>query len=138
MLCFLIFLLGVILRVYDLGGESIDLEEYACLSAIDAPDYGTFFEQQRELYPYGAPLAPTLIYYWTRIAGDSIATIRFLFAMAGIIVMILGYIVARLLFDSRRAALVMLLCISLSPVHVFHSQEARMYALVSLFTLCSA
>jgi hypothetical protein len=36
---------------------------------------------------------------------------------------------------SRKAALLVLLCIALSPVHVFHSQEARMYALVSLFTL---
>lgn len=138
-LCLLIVLIGTVARLYNLGGESIDLEEYACLSAIDAPDYGTFFEQQRALYPYGAPLVPTLIYFWARIVGDSIVSIRLLVALAGIMTMLLGYGVARLLFPeravSRRAALVMLLCIALSPVHVFHSQEARMYAFVSLFAL---
>jgi len=132
---------GVFVRLHNIGGESIDLEEYACLGGMRAPDFATFFQQQREIYPYGAPLAPSAIYFWTHhLTGDySIANIRVLFAIIGILVMMLGYVVARLLFQpkpmGRRAGLVVLLCIALSPVHVFHSQEARMYAFVSFFAL---
>ena len=139
-LCILLLALGTGVRLYNLGGESIDLEEYACVSALGTPDFSAFFEQQRDLYPYGAPLTPALFYFWTKIAGDSIAHIRLLSALAGIAVMFLGYCATRLLFQpsalSRKAALVVLTCITFSPVHVFHSQEARMYAFVSLFTLC--
>ena len=138
-LILLTFFLGAFFRLYGLGQESIDLEEFACIGALDAPDFTTFFSDQRELYPYGAPLAPTLLYFWTKIAGQSITAIRLFVALVGILVMVMGYVTATLFFrdstHSRKAALLVLLCIALSPVHVFHSQEARMYALVSLFTL---
>ena len=137
--CLLVFFLGVVVRLHNLGLESIDLEEYACLSAIDAPDFHTFFEEQRDLYPYGAPLAPSLIYFWARVAGDSITRIRLLFALASILAMPVAYWLARLLFapaqKAHRAGLAVLICVAFSPVHVFHAQEARMYAFVSLFTL---
>lgn len=127
------------MRIHGLAVESIDLEEFACIGAIESPDFSTFISEQRRLYPYGAPLAPVLIYFWSRIAGDSIGSIRLLFAVAGILVMLLGYSAGLVFFpDSakrHRIALIVLVCIALSPVHVFHSQEARMYALVSLFTL---
>lgn len=137
--CVALLVLGTVVRLYNLGGESIDLEEYACVSALGAPDFASFFEEQRDLYPYGAPLTPTFLYFWAKIAGQSITAIRLFVALIGILVMVMGYVTTTLFFrdstHSRKAALLVLLCIAMSPVHVFHSQEARMYALVSLFTL---
>lgn len=140
-LCCVILAFGAEVRFSTIGLESVDLEEYACVGGIQAPDWATFFRNQRDLYPYGAPLAPSLIYLWTRFAGDSIVAIRMLFAGISILSIILCYCLAWIFFrdaDAGRrhqAGLVAALCFALSPLHVFHAQEARMYALVSLFTL---
>jgi len=137
----LIVLSGALLRLHDIGGESVDLEEYACVGGVEAPNWNVFFEEQRSRYPYGAPLAPALIYLWARLAGTSIAAIRMLFACISIVNILLCYRLALAVFrfmeplQRRRAGLVAALCFALSPLHVFHAQEARMYALVSLFTL---
>lgn len=136
-----IFAFGAEVRFSSIGLESVDLEEYACIGGIDAPDWTTFFHNQRDLYPYGAPLAPSLIYLWTRFTGDSIVAIRMLFAGISMLSIGLCYCLACVFFHDadpgrrRRAGLVTALCFALSPLHVFHAQEARMYALVSLFTL---
>lgn len=140
-LCCVILAFGAEVRFSTLGLESVDLEEYACVGGIQAPDWATFFRNQRDLYPYGAPLAPSLIYFWTRFVGDSIVAIRTLFAGISMLSLVLCYCLAHALFRDadagrrHRAGLVTALCFSLSPLHVFHAQEARMYALVSLFTL---
>ena len=141
LLLMFILVLGALVRFQNIGEESVDLEEYACVGGVDAPDWGVFFEEQRDRYPYGAPLAPALIYLWTRVAGTSIVAIRTLFACISLVALLLCYRLGRVFFEfmeapqQRRAGLVTALCFALSPLHVFHAQEARMYALVSLFTL---
>lgn len=138
-----ILALGAEVRFYTIGLESVDLEEYACVGGIGAPTWSAFFSGQRDLYPYGAPLAPALIYFWSRFAGESIVAIRTLFAIISIVSLVLCYFLAQAVFrnwdplERRRAGLVAMVCFALSPVHVFHAQEARMYALVSFFAILS-
>ena len=142
-LLMLIIAAGIFIRFHNLGAESIDLEEYACVGGVNAPTWQAFLEGQSILYPYGAPLAPSLIYFWTRLFGSSITTIRSLFATVSVLSLVLCYLLAGTLFrdahpiQRQRAGLVAALCFALSPVHVFHAQEARMYALVSFFALIS-
>jgi|GEM_PF-2545137 len=134
---------GAEVRFRGIGLESVDLEEYACVGGIQSPDWSAFFSNQRDLYPYGAPLAPALIYFWSRFAGDSIVAIRTLFACISMVSLLLCYWLAQAVLRSwtpgerRRAGLAVMLCFALSPVHVFHAQEARMYALVSFFAILS-
>lgn len=134
---------GAEVRFRGIGVESVDLEEYACVGGIQAPTWSAFFSNQRDLYPYGAPLAPALIYFWSRLAGDSIVAIRTLFACISMASLLLCYWLAQAVFrnwspgERSRAGLAVMLCFALSPVHVFHAQEARMYALVSFFAILS-
>jgi len=141
-LLLLIVLLGAVVRLNTIGVESVDLEEYACVGGVEAPTWRIFFEEQRSRYPYGAPLAPAFIYLWTRVAGTSIVAIRLLFAALSILTIFLCYRVGQAVFkfmtpqQRQRAGLVVAFCFALSPLHVFHAQEARMYALVLCLPCC--
>lgn len=143
-ICLLALLsLGSFIRFFNIGKESIDLEEYACIGGISSLSWSSFWEKQKILYPYGAPLAPSLVYGWSRLFGNSIVTIRSLFALVSVVTLLLCWWMTQVFFpywelrSRRRAGLVIVLCVALSPVHVFHAQEARMYALVSFFTILS-
>lgn len=136
-----ITVLGLGLRLYRLGEESIDLEEYVSACHLDAPDLIAFIKEVKDHYPYGAPLAFVVEYAWVRVVGTDLPRVRLLFVIAGTLVIPLLYLYARALYGpgmGRRAGLLAAVCVALSPVHVFHSQEARMYAFLVLLALVSA
>ncbi len=138
----LIVLGGAALRLAGIGAESVDLEEYACIGALHTRGLHHFLVEQRILYPYGAPLAPLLFYFWSGIFGVSIVSVRLLSALAGTVVILLPALLAREVWHdnpktARTAGLIAALCVALSPVHLFQAQEARMYAFVALFAALS-
>lgn len=141
LLLVLIVLVGLAFRLYRLREESIDLEEYACVAHLDAPDIASFVMRQKDHYPYGAPLAPLLEYLWAGVVGNTIVRVRLFFVLAGILTIVLLYHAAYVFYGGgrrgRTAGLIAALCMALSHVHIFHAQEARMYALVTLFALLS-
>lgn len=137
---FAIMGVGLALRCYRLGAESIDLEEYACIGALDAPNLWRFLIEQRALYPYGAPLVPVLFYLWSGIVGTSIIAMRLLVLAFGMGLIPLMYWAGVAIFKGERgrwAGLVAALCTALSPVFLFHAHEARMYAPFCFFAALS-
>ncbi len=133
---------GAALRLAGLGTESVDLEEYACTGALHTRGLHDFLIEQRALYPYGAPLAPLLFYFWSGLFGVSIVAVRLLSALAGTVLILLPVLLAREVWHdnprtARTAGLIAALCVALSPVHLFQAQEARMYAFVALFAALS-
>ena len=133
---------GMALRLAGIGAESVDLEEYACVGALHAPDAGRFLLEQRALYPYGAPGVPLLFYFWSGLFGDGIVAVRLFSALAGVLLLLLLPALAREIWPenprtARIAGLVAALCAALSPVFLFQAQEARMYAFVALFAALS-
>ena len=138
----IIVLLGLALRLYRIEEESVCLEEYVCVAHLDAPDLVTFIRQVRSSDPPMAPLSFALAYVWSRLAGDSIVTVRLLFVIIGAFIIPLAYSFAREFYGGnvfgRRAGLVAALCVAMSPVHIFHAQEVRFYALLTLLAVVSA
>ncbi|MBI5651606.1 MAG: glycosyltransferase family 39 protein [Chloroflexi bacterium] len=63
--------------------------------------------------------------------------IRLLSALIGTATIPLMFVLARRLFDETRVALFAACVIALSPLHIYYSQEARMYGLVTLLGLAS-
>ena len=137
-----IIALGLALRLYRIDEESVCLEEYVVISHMEAPSLLAFVTEVKSHYPYGAPLAFVIEYLWTCAIGYSVARVRLVCVLAGMLVIPLIYCFARHVYGGgafgRRAGLLAALCVALSPVHIFHSQEARMYAFFALFALLAS
>jgi len=83
----------------------------------------------------GYDVHPPLYYALTKLAAralpDALAG-RALSAVAGALTLVALYACAARLLD-RRAALVAAIVLTLAPLHLWYSQEARMYTLLGLF-----
>lgn len=136
-----IVLLGLALRLYRIGEESVCLEEYVCVAHLDSPDLVTFIQRVRASNPPIAPLAFAATYVWSRVVGASVVRVRLLFVIIGTLLMPLVYVFAREIYGrgafARRAGLVAALCVALSPVHIFRAQEIRHYGPLTLLALVS-
>jgi mannosyltransferase len=85
-------------------------------------------------------IQPPLFYYveavWTRLYGRGEWALRFPSAFAGVLTVPAMWVLARRLFgrglDGRIAALAAALLAAISPLYVYYSQEARMYAQLTL------
>jgi len=131
---------GLALRWHRLGAESIDLEEYACVGALDAPNLWRFILDQRALYPYGSPFVPVLFYLWSGIAGSSILAMRVFVLSFGMALVPVMYWAGVTFFRGERgrwAGLIAALCTALSPAFIYQAQEARMYSVFTLFAAIS-
>ncbi|MDI7274614.1 MAG: glycosyltransferase family 39 protein [Anaerolineae bacterium] len=83
------------------------------------------------------PLYHLLLALWVRLVGTAEFATRYFSVCWGVLVVLLGGALIRLLIGRRAAALAALL-LAVSPVEVWYAQEARMYALVSALSLGSS
>ena len=83
------------------------------------------------------PLYHLLLGLWVRFAGTTEFATRFLSVGCGVLVVLLTARLAASLVG-RRAACIAALLLAVSPIEIWYSQEARMYALLSALTLASS
>lgn len=124
----LILLLAFGLRVYRLDGQSLWADEgasvvmtYRSLAAIIEAAAG-------DIHP---PLYYLALRGWVEIAGRTEYALRFLSALFGVLLVALTFVVGRLLLG-RGPALVGTFFAAVSPLLIYYSQEARMYAQMAL------
>lgn len=119
-----VLLLGGALRLYHLDALSYWLDEG-----------NTVYDTRREWdvvlgfhgrYTEHPPLYHALVKLLAVVFPDNIAARVFSFICGTLTVVVLYFLVAALL--NRRAAIVASVALAVSPVHVWYSQEARMYA----------
>lgn len=82
------------------------------------------------------PLYYALLQLWLTAFGKSDIALRLLSVVVGIAAIPLIDVVARQLFNKRTGLLAAFL-LAMSPLHIYYSQEVRMYALVTLLGLAS-
>jgi mannosyltransferase len=128
----LILLLGIALRLYDLGAESYNVDEIA-----------TIFEGQQSIHQLitSGRLDQPLGYYlpfhlWENIFGTAEVNTRFFSALAGIGSIVLIYLIGRELFGNA-VGLISALLMAISGFQIYYSQEARYYSFFELMTLLS-
>jgi len=131
-----IVLLGAFLRVYGLGGESPWWDEIVTLDALDAPGLVAFLREERASDPPMTPVYFVVAWTWSRLGGDSVLWMRLLSVVLGLACIPVLYGVGRRLVG-RGAGLLGSLALAASLVHVYYSQEIRVYALATLLALCS-
>jgi mannosyltransferase len=130
-----IVVLGLALRAYALGAESLWVDEvFTTRVVLDySPAYILFRLPIQDPHP---PLYYELLWLWTRATGVSETSVRALSALFGAASIPLVYAVADRLYD-RRVGLVAALFFAVSPFYVWYGREARMYALLTLLALAS-
>ena len=156
-LCFmLILLLGAVIRFQHLTAESVWWDEFATVAFLDPPEPWTqsphyrqwnqqverldrptlkqFLQQNQLVDPAAMPLYLVLEFAWNRYVHASPAALRILSVCVGLLLLPLIYLIGSRLYD-RRAGLIAMACLSLSPIHVQFAKEIRMYGLLALLAL---
>jgi 4-amino-4-deoxy-L-arabinose transferase-like glycosyltransferase len=82
------------------------------------------------------PFYYLVLHFWVALAGPSAAAVRLFSVAVGTSSIPLLFLVGRRLFG-QKAGLVAALVLALAPFHIYYSQEARMYGLVTLLVLAS-
>lgn len=128
-----ILLVAFLLRVYDLGHESIWMDEAFSVSVAKLDFLGIIKGTAKDLHP---PLYYLLLHFWIKLFGISEFTIRFMSVIFGVFTVFMVYKIGAQIF-SKDAGLLSALLIALSIFNIFYSQEARMYSLMAMLTLIS-
>ncbi len=134
-LLFLIFLLGLVLRIYDLGSESmwVDEEVSVAVAKLDLVALIKYNFLNDQNHP---PLYFAILHYGVLIFGDSEFASRLPSAIFGSFSIIAIYMVGRLAFN-KNVGLLAALILATSTFHISYSQEARSYSLLVFLTLLS-
>ncbi|MFB0533508.1 MAG: glycosyltransferase family 39 protein [Anaerolineae bacterium] len=129
-----IIMLGAAVRLYRLGYQSLWYDEAFSWAVATAPlKIGLAAILSDGGNP---PLYQYFVLHPLHYLGQSEEIIRLPSVFFGILSIPLIYKVGRLCFG-QKVGLVSALWLSLSPIHVWYSQEARMYAMVVLLSLGS-
>jgi len=131
MLLAAILVVGLVFRLYNLGGESLWLDEALSIKFANLHLFQIFF-----LDDFTPPLYYIILHWWVHLFGISEFSLRFPSAMFGCLSVFMIYKTGQELFDSNTGRVGALL-IALSVFHIQYSQEARTYSLSVLLTLCS-
>jgi len=118
--------LAVILRIYDLGAESLWFDE------IGTIDRSTRSLAYLFIGDHIGPLYHLVIRLWVPIFGVSEISVRLPAVIFSIGSLILTYKVGTYLF-SKKIGLISTFLLALSPFHIFYSQDSTNY---SLFIFC--
>lgn len=126
--------IGSYLRLTMLGQQSLWFDEADIVVRAQRPwsEVLSTFTAQGE----NGPLYNVLLASWVRLVGISEIAVRFPSAVAGILALPTIYLLARRLAGAQ-AGLVAAGLLAISPYHIWYSQEAKMYAIVTLLALVS-
>lgn len=127
---------GFALRLYRIADESPWWDEIVTLEVLDAPTVIDFIQAERRTDPPMTPAYYTLAYGWSRLTSTSVLSMRLLSVFLGIASLPLTFLVARRMFGPI-AGLAATTLHAFSMVHIYYSQEIRVYALVIFLSLIS-
>ena len=120
-------------RFWGLARESIWLDEATSIIIARMDLRSVIAWAAGDIHP---PLYYLVLHAWLRL-GDSEFAVRSLSAVCGIVTVGIAVFLACELFGPRAGLLAGLL-LALSPLHIWYSQEARMYAMVTMWSLLSS
>ncbi len=121
--------IGALLRLYNLGNNSLWLDEASTLEFARQSLTGIWESTA------GGEFNPPL-FYWLEhgmlLFGDNEFVLRFLPALLGVLTIPVVYLVGKE-FRDKNVGLIAAALLAFSPFHIFYSQEARAYAPMLFF-----
>lgn len=128
-----ILFLGILLRIHDLSGESIWLDEGFSIRWANLNLVQIIEETSKDVHP---PLYYIILHYWIILFGNSEFSTRFLSVVFGFFSIFVIYKVGSLIFN-KEVGILGSLILGLSLFHIQYSQEVRAYSLMALLSLLS-
>jgi 4-amino-4-deoxy-L-arabinose transferase-like glycosyltransferase len=133
MLC----LVAAMLRLLP-GGHDLRLDEAQSIQVASHPLFGgalpsLFVTTAADVHP---PAYLVLLHGWMRLVGTDVYLLRLPSAVAGILCVPALYLLGKALYG-HRVALIAALLGTVSPIWIWHAQEARMYPFVLLLVTLS-
>jgi uncharacterized membrane protein len=130
-----IMVIGGCLRLYRLGVASIWIDEYTSVYYATQQGVSSLLTAMGDgsVHP---PLYFLLLHFWLQL-GDTDFHLRLPSALFGTLSIAALYFMTAEMFD-RRVGLLSALLLALSPMNLWHSQDARMYTLLVFATLSSS
>jgi len=129
----LILAAGAALRFYALAAESFWFDETYSVWGAGHNVAWHIAQSVQRIFP---PLYYLLLHFWL-VLGKSEFAVRSLSVLIGLASIVAVYALACELFDAR-VGLLSAFLLTVSPLHLWYSQEARMYILVAALGLASA
>jgi len=128
-----ITLLGMLLRMARLTFQPLWWDEGYSVYFATNPLGAMLSQTALDIHP---PLYYVLLHGWTGLLGPSPLALRLMSVAIGTLTLPLTYVAGRWL-AGRRAGLLTAFLLAVSPMHVFYSQEVRMYGLVAFLGMIS-
>ncbi|ETA67437.1 Dolichyl-phosphate-mannose-protein mannosyltransferase [Methanolobus tindarius DSM 2278] len=132
MLLTLITIIGFILRVYHLGKQSMWLDEAASFGYIQDTLLGTW---DKSVLAKQAPLHMVFLHIMTFFSSSEFS-LRFPSVIFGTLTIPVTYFLGYRLFG-REEGIIAAFLLSISMMHLWYSQEARMYSQMVFFSALS-
>ena len=126
-----LFSLSLWLRTYALDRDALNLDEATSVLFASKPLAELVRSLSRDSSP---PLYFVLLRAWMSVFGDTEYSVRFLSAVLGALLPPTLYVATSRLFG-RPAGIFAAVFALLNPLHVFYSQQTRMYSLLPLLSL---
>ncbi len=125
----LILALALLLRLINLN-QSLWLDEAInVLAAKNYSFFGMITEYAKaDFHPPGYFI---ILWFWARVAGISEIAVRGPSVMFGVLTIFLVYLIGQKI-HSKTLGLLAATFLAINPLHIYYSQEARMYALAVL------
>ncbi|HCL2449167.1 TPA: glycosyltransferase family 39 protein, partial [Salmonella enterica subsp. enterica serovar Infantis] len=130
----LIVIFSVLIRLLFLTDRYLWCDEASSVLISRHSVDNQLFHAAFDVHP---PLYYLLLHDWIILLGDSIAAVRSLSLLFGILTVVLVIALTRWLANERTALLAGWFA-ALMPMAVHYSQETRMYALMGMLTLAAA
>lgn len=132
-----IFLLGVLLRCLRLSWQPLWWDEGYSVFFATEPLRTMLSLTAEDIHP---PLYYTLLHFWFELFGSSAPeTARLFSVLVGIATLpAITWASLSLLPERRWLALLVTLFLSISPIHIYYSQEVRMYGFALLLGIFSS
>ncbi len=129
MIIFFILVLSLILRIISLN-QSLWLDEAINTLAVKSyslVDLVTHYAVA-DFHPPGWFI---LLWFWGKVFGYSEIAVRMPSVIFGVLTIWIVYLIGKKL-KSRELGIIAALLLSINPLHIYYSQEARMYSLATL------
>lgn len=125
----LILILAGILRVISLN-QSVWLDE--AINILAAKSYSLYeIVTKYAIADFHPPGHFIILWIWTRLFGMNEIIVRIPSVIFGVLTVLLVYLIGQKLY-SKALGLIAALLIAVNPLHIYYSQEARMYSLAAL------
>jgi|SRR3989344_5463567 len=130
---YLILILAFILRLVNIN-QSFWLDE--AISALNTRDL-TYTQIINQFLPFDnhPPFFYFSLKFWGEIFGFSDVVLRLLPVLVSVLTVYFVYLISKRFFEKRWQVFLPALLLAISPLHVYYSQELRMYTFITLFAV---